>query len=753
MLIAPKPKPADFTAEGVAADPFDVALVVVHGMGNAYKSQILLEWAEPLLERIDWMTRDLAAGAKKDDPRFGVTVARSDLSGPVPIVTATVGVPDADAPDGMVERRIAIVEARWSESFAPMTRRQVFRWAVTFLWRAISRMLVQYGRTVALIPLLRARAHARAALPLMRKIVVVLLDALRFLAGAIVVIALDVVIVALGAVATIVMPLLSPLLLIPWVKERAQEVIDGIIESIGDVATWKERPLRAAAMRLVFRDALDHAARLVGVDPDAEAAAREARVAAGGPRDGAPPSPAEPHVQVLAHSQGAAVAAYALFSDTLVPSDYRVLRLTTVGAAVVLLGRDKWKGRPDEYHPVQAWIDHSRDVIWENQWAVWDPFAAGPIADDTRSARERWRASYFPGVPEQGADAPPDGPAEQAVHNTSQPFLDHAMYYANTLQVVEPAARALLPERFPKPAPEVAYVANRLMVIDRESLGINILLAVVIAACVPGIPAVSRFLAGLVGTVGGWIAALLGVLPFVDSEDALPGWSISFLTAPGDEGTQLSDWGWAFASALLLALLVWLNQLLAGRTTRALLWNRCSPNPWRWLVVSSVGRAMYTLIAALALWFLSSSLNAGQPWLPLVAVVVIVAAIFAFVAPLVAPAPVRVPARRPAPEGAVPPAPVAPEPSRLTLGDSVRSDAFRNEFTTRMQQRRSAYDAQDEADDLRARRESWFWRLRLRVRRRLLRRIEDWFFHPPKWPSHSTPDSAAGATPGASAQP
>jgi hypothetical protein len=215
----------------------------------------------------------------------------------------------------------------------------------------------------------------------------------------------------------------------------------------------------------------------------------------------------------------------------------------------------------------------------------------------------------------------------------------------------------------------------------------------------------------------------------------------------------LSDWGWAFASALLLALLVWLNQVLAGRTTRALLWNRCSPNPWRWLVVSSVGRAMYTLIAALALWFLSSTLNEGQPWLPLVAVVVIVAAIFAFVAPLVAPAPVRVPARRPAPEGAVPPAPVAPEPSRLTLRTSVRSDPFRNEFTTRMQQRTSAYATQDQEDDRRARGESWFWRLRLRVRRRLLRPIEDWFFHPPKWPPHAAPEATGGATQGASPQP
>ena len=44
---------------------FDAALVVVHGMGNTYKSQILLEWAEPLLERMDWIARDRPLGASR----------------------------------------------------------------------------------------------------------------------------------------------------------------------------------------------------------------------------------------------------------------------------------------------------------------------------------------------------------------------------------------------------------------------------------------------------------------------------------------------------------------------------------------------------------------------------------------------------------------------------------------------------------------------------------------------------------------
>ncbi len=76
---------------------FDVALVVVHGMGNAFKSQILLEWAEPILERMDWVARDRIIGA---DETHGVTIHDSDLSGDVPMVTATVRFPKRRDPNG-----------------------------------------------------------------------------------------------------------------------------------------------------------------------------------------------------------------------------------------------------------------------------------------------------------------------------------------------------------------------------------------------------------------------------------------------------------------------------------------------------------------------------------------------------------------------------------------------------------------------------------------------------------------------------
>ncbi len=88
MLIAPAAGSESAKAPDDGA--FDVALVVVHGMGNAFKSQILLEWAEPLLERMDWVARDRIIGAdetpRRDDPRLGPLRRHADghRHGPVP---------------------------------------------------------------------------------------------------------------------------------------------------------------------------------------------------------------------------------------------------------------------------------------------------------------------------------------------------------------------------------------------------------------------------------------------------------------------------------------------------------------------------------------------------------------------------------------------------------------------------------------------------------------------------------------------
>ena len=657
MLIAPAKGPESATRPELGT--FDAALVVVHGMGNAFKSQILLEWAEPLLERMDWVARDRIIGA---DESHGVTIHDSDLSGDTPIVTATVRFPkhrDPDAPDAAVEtveRRIAILEARWSESFVPMTRAQVFRWAVPFMWRAITRTLALFWNTMVVLSWLTLGHHLRAPretllLPRWLNLVV---DLIRVVVSTIAFVVVWTFLALLGVVLTPILPLLSPLLLIPWFKDLAQGVLDQLVESIGDVASWKERPVRASAMRLVVRDALAQAKDLVG-DGD---------------------------VHLFAHSQGAAVATFALFEE-LDPADFNVRRLTTVGAAVVLLGREKWQGRKDSYTPVKTWIDRNAanrregrpHVAWSNHWAIWDPFSAGPITDSKDAARKRWQAAYFPSAATIAL-----GPEEHAVHNTSQPWLDHGVYYANTVQVVEPTVRHLLGDEFPPVPQPVEYIRNRLVVIDKKSLGLSTIAAFVIAAILPGLSGASAFFAGLIQAVADAVAWVIGLVPGLDGSGAAA--SVAFLIDRSSTPPRLSTIGWVVASALVAALLVWLNQLMQKQTERSIVWDRCPLDVRTWLVLTAIPRALYVLGAAVVVWFAVLDWWEPQPgtgWLVVSGVLLAAVAGFVIVEPRFSPAPRIVPEQETleATPRVVPP----PEPMRL--GIAIASDEYRPERAAR----------------------------------------------------------------------
>jgi hypothetical protein len=659
MLIAQEPG----TESATESKPgnFDVALVVVHGMGNAYKSQILLEWAEPILERMDWLARDRVIGAGDE---HGVTIHDSDLSGAVPMVTATVRFPkrrdpDApaapDAPVETVERKIAILEARWSESFVPMTRAQVFRWAVPFLWRAIIRTLELFRATMVVLPALTLVNHLRS--PRERLLLphwfTFIVDVIRVIVSTAAFVVTWLFLVIVGVILTPILPLLSPLLLIPWFKNVAQGVLDGLVESIGDVASWKERPVRASAMRLVVRDALTRAKELVG-DGD---------------------------VHLFAHSQGAAVSTFTLFEE-LEPSTFNVRQLTTVGAAVVLLGRESWQGRKDTYTPVETWIEKNRAaapeqrVAWANHWAIWDPFSAGPIADTSADARKRWRSAYFPSTKTVAL-----GPEEHAVHNTSQPFLDHGMYFANTVQVVEPTARQLLGPDFPTVAAPVDYIRNRLVVIDKKSLGLSMIAAVVIAAILPGLPAASAFFAWVTTAVASLIGLVIAFFTRAEASAAVD--SISFLL--DESGTALSTLGWIIVSALLLALLFWLNQLMQKQTERSIVWDRCPLDVRTWLVLTAIPRSLYVLGAAVVVWFAIYAWNdptPDLPWLVVAAVGLAIVAAFVIAEPRFAPAPMVVPARETL--STTPTAVVAPAPMRL--GVAMKSAEYLSDLTTRRSQ-------------------------------------------------------------------
>jgi hypothetical protein len=644
---------------------FDVALVVVHGMGNAFTSQVLLEWAEPLLSRLDWLARDPLIGGGDDD--HGVEVHESTLVGATPTITATVRFPRRRGPQGgprivppgtpvdTAERHIALIEARWSESFVPMTRGEVFKWALPFLWRAIFRMLNLFVGTMVLVPWYTMRQHLKAPREhlLLPRPLNFIVDWVRIVVGSVFFVVVALFIVAVGAVASVLLPLLSPLLLIPWFKNVAQGFIDGVVESIGDVATWKERPVRATAMRLVVRDALERASQLVGEHGE---------------------------VHVLAHSQGAAVSTFTILEE-IKPAQFNLRRLTTVGAAVVLLGRENWPGRSSPYHPVDTWMKLNsaapaeQRLAWENHWATWDPFSAGPIADRSADARARWRAAYFP----EGL-TPPAGPEEHAVHNTSQPFLDHSLYYDNVPQVIEPTALHLLGDEYPHAPAAVAQLEDRLAVIGKKSLTLNMFAALVVAAIIPGLPAVSEALADIVRGVTAVIASIAGALVgFFGGTAASTSDGSSWLLAP--DGARLSTGGWILASVLLFALLVWVSQRVQRSIYRSRVWERCPYDAKAWLTLTTIPRAVYVVGAAVAAWFAIREWATDDPQSLLwIAVVLLVVSGFLVVEPRFAPAPVVVPApdfnQATAGDAAVMTPPPAPALTRPTIGNLIKDDQY-----------------------------------------------------------------------------
>src|SRR5690554_1601162 len=435
----------------------DVALVVVHGMGRQQQGETLLEWAEPILGRIDWLTKH-AGGANLDpvaveEDSLGVTIVDSILSGAsTPHVLVKARWRSGQA--AIEERRIAIVEARWSESFVPMTRRDVFNWGVKFLWRSLIRMFLQFSRTMLGIPLVAFRRGAASAGQKLLALPAVIV-------GLVLVVIVGIVIAVIGVLLSLILPLLSPLLLVPLVKKLLQKAVDVLVDFVGDVGTYRQRPLRAAAMRVVLHDALRQASAMVGEKGE---------------------------IAVLAHWPGAAISAVALFRE-LDLSTLPVKRLATVGAAITLLGKTMWDTGPqrEEYRPVANWVNGAPGIQWDNYWAIWDPFAAGPIGDDRRARRGRWERCYR----DDGRVAGDDGsdaayfPAEHAVHNTSLPFTDHQSYARNSVQVIEPIALELLCSDVVNDWASTTAERNRRVVGIRRARGVMLVAAIIIAALLP----------------------------------------------------------------------------------------------------------------------------------------------------------------------------------------------------------------------------------------------------------------------------
>ncbi|HEY9425169.1 MAG TPA: hypothetical protein VIP54_10240 [Microterricola sp.] len=606
---------------GPRAVDADIALVVVHGMGQATQGSTLLEWAEPLLGRADWIAKYAHVAEPGLHERFiddrwspGVTVVGSVLSGPgTPHVVADATwrlapSDDEDAPGSRHHRRIAILEARWSESFVPMTRSEVFRWGARFLWRVLWRMFRQFARTLVRVPSFGTRAASAATRPPTRQTPAAHVDpprgllrrlfsGLLMLFGVLLSAGLAVLLVALGALLTLILPLLSPLMLIPFVKKHVQNLVDALVAFVGDVGTWRERPLRAAAMRMAVQDRIVEA---------------NGMLAPGG------------EIVVLAHSEGAAISAETLFVD-MAPLRFNVTQLHTVGAANTLLGTPRGGfGSSREGHWVREWLANSAlpghgFVQWHNYWAIWDPFAAGPLGDSAAARSARWKGSYVLGA----GDGEP-GPSEHAVHNTSMPVTDHQSYSGNTAQVIDPVARALFGNGLPVQHEPTARTSVAQSVLIRRSRGANLLSSVVIAAMLPFIPGVQ---AAVIAALD-WAAAVVnGVCAWLQLELRL---DVAAIT--DDAGERLDVWPTLLGVVLIAALLIWLNSLYASRAERQAVWERLSPvAAQRWFRQELLVRASYAVAAALAV---ALAIAAAVPVaLPFAAAVLVLVTLSVIIAP------------------------------------------------------------------------------------------------------------------------
>ncbi|MET4705124.1 hypothetical protein [Frigoribacterium sp. UYMn621] len=532
------------TVAGPPTEPL-VELVVVHGIGRQTAGQTLLEWAEPILQRMDWLAKGspaengatpsaqaVAEDAARRSPEAGLrptapaeagTAQPDDDSQGEPTalefgavvlgtandeVTASIHYLDLEATPRSVA--LHITEARWSEAFLPLSRTQIFTWGLGFVFRAVGRLLV-YLSTAFWVT-------SRGFWGIGRVIAVMAIAALGLVVG------------VLTLVAVVFLALSGPLLIFPFVGTALKPVVDSLVDFVGDVPAWTQRPTRAAAMRQIVATAVGAARARAGDDG---------------------------RVMVVAHSEGAAITANLLFGDAILTPGLRVDTLVTVGSALSLLGRPSFTSHrlsPAELaahglsltlNPVRAWgaMPAASRPRWLDFFATWDVIPSGPTSTGGAARRTRWTASYAPAAEaEQGAlaDSPALGPEEHPVHNTASALTDHQSYSANIVQVIDPLARIVLGLETRDPAtgkrerPLVAAGAeqNRLHVRAVKELGLNRLLVLLLAALCFFVPTLSElFRLTTTGPVSVVTTALKWLLQVKDGE-GIWGWLFSLTWVP-----------------------------------------------------------------------------------------------------------------------------------------------------------------------------------------------------------------------------
>ena len=629
-----------------------VELVVVHGIGQQKSSQTLLEWAEPVLRRLDWLAlqrRVLRPTAPTGIRRVGVD--RLDEVRPLRMPTGADDPDDSallfekvvtSSPDSNQVRAYAeyegtdsnprlldltVTEARWAEAFLAMGRSEVFDWGLGFAFRAILRLGIYFGRVVTLPP----RREWSRSNPLRK-----LLGALLWIVAGPLWAALWIFLVTVAVLVVVTLPLAGPLLLIPGLKTWLDPLMRTLVEFIGDAAVWTRRPVRAAAMREVVR---------IGI---AEARARLDRI----------PDTAETEklLVVLAHSEGAAISAETLFSRVSGEHEVEADVLVTVGAGVTLLGVSNWFGYiADEddldatslfpRNLVRAWANHHPNTAWLNMWGIWDPVPSGPISNGEAARNERWRFA-------NGLQLTPStaiGPREYPVHNTGFAFTDHGAYSSNIAQVVDPVTRIVMGfdrqlgttfiEDAGLRAAAVVREENHVRSVKAAGLQRAAIVTLALLALAPplfaGFVAVGRLiLSGLVTVFGGLVRPLESLLGFDLSRALLTALLDNDLLMGG--GTLIGT----------VALLFWFSSRLWRSYVERITWQLEGASPRLW-VSGLVLRVLVALAAVAGLVILVGPFTGSHP-VPAWSAIALGVALGAYVVlePLLSPVPRIVEAKR-----------------------------------------------------------------------------------------------------------
>lgn len=561
--------PTEFSSERPLPKRRHVELVVVHGIGQQKSSETLLEWAEPVLRRLDWFalrrpvtTPDAPRGVRAVDvdhldtvrPLRDPTNPADPEDSAILVDSVVMSAPDANKVTAFAEYagrdddprmlRLTVTEARWADAFLAMDRSEVFDWGIGFAFRAILRLGVYFGRVVTL-GARRPRGWY-----------------LWIVAGPLW-LALVATLAAIGLLVIVTLPLVGPLLLIPGLKTWLDPLMRTLVEFIGDAAVWTRRPVRAAAMRAVVRDGI---------------AAARARLDLAAHRD--PDS--ESLLVVLAHSEGAAIATETLFSR--VNGERAVMAdvLVTVGAGVTLLGVSDWLGRiadedsQDEAsdHPrnlVRAWAQKHPSTAWLNMWGIWDPVPSGPISNGETARRDRW--AFANGLTRSAPGA--IGPREYPVNNTGFAITDHTTYSGNVVQVIDPVTRVIMGldeisdgtvSELPS-LQEQAAIREENHVRSVKAAGLQRAAVVVLALLALAPPVFSS-----VYGVGRWIGELLVTVVLVAATplEAVTGWDLTRESLSGILDNEVLVGGATIIAGVALAS--WMSAHLWRRFVDLITW-------------------------------------------------------------------------------------------------------------------------------------------------------------------------------------